>query len=663
MGKYRLTAEDGISLVLLLILLPLLILFLAFVLFTGHTTLVRTELQSAADSAAHAGATILCSKRECYQAARDTAAWTISKQIAHGKPDSDPNLVFSYNPADAGPTWTGGDLEVTIERGRWSPDNGFYSLEGWDDNTSPNYSPGMVGYVTANALKVTIRRTGVTASTSAALYRSANVSATATAVNDTPQKICVAPFAIPLCAVINSNGNYDPDKIDNNTRYFTAVSRHCPPGDKFCNNVPAFPIEPTTESDVLREYLPVTPVPNVPADFTNVNKMRVFLDKRPGFNTDRYTSNPFDNYGVIGFPGNRGTEVKEDQIRQELDRDGERGCYPSHVGQLFQILPAGLKEKETNEAMWRRITGNIFGGADEPATAHPEFWKTDLGEHRKLGTIKDAPDPEGWGIQHNSYLGDCRAQGLTPGSPMVPDLNWAFCHLPHPVRPNGDPNLEEGYSTDHIGAAAYVPVQNDIDGDFANNGGLCNSTRLLKSLEQFPPPADFDLRYSFFDAWTSWYSALSNVIVTDDGRYPGAGSPAMMRVMTDLNMALTPVWQIEVPVIASQGARGSFCQGTAPDSTGPSPVPAQEDPVDPDLDWEIVGFVKVNFYDTDIGMDPPALPERYPDGTAFPAALPSGSHPFSFNQRCNVVRGKVNGKVKTFRSGADDSKRSTLLVE
>ena len=188
-------------------------------------------------------------------------------------------------------------------------------------------------------------------------------------------------------------------------------------------------------------------------------------------------------------------------------------------------------------------------------------------------------------------------------------------------------------------------------------------SRASETADQFPAPADFDLRYSLYDAWTGWYSALANVIVDASGRTPGAGSPSMMEVITDLNMALIPIWQIEIPIIASQGAAGSFCQGTAPGSSGTKPIPDDEDPVDPDLNWEIVGFVKMNFYDTDIGIDPPKLPDKYFDGTAFPANLPGKSHPFSFNRRCDLVRGKVDGRVKTFRAGPLEGKRHTLLVD
>lgn len=652
-------AERGASILMVALALPALLLIVALVLLAGHAGLVRTELRAAADAAAHAGATVLCSTRECFKSARDTAAWTIAQHIAHSRPGASPRLEFGYHPEDTVSFWRTDSLEVRIERGRWSTEYGFRSLEGWDRADSSEYQPGMVGYVTSNAVRVTLRRLGISAVAGGVLGAESETAVSATAVNDTPQQVCIAPFAIPLCAVLNSNGNYDPDKIDNNTRYFTAVERHCRSDlghDRYCNNLPAFPIEPTTESDILREYLPVQPVPDVPAQFTMINKMRVFLDKRPGFNTDRYTSNPFDNYGVVGLPGPYGTELTESTIRVKLATGGEQGCTVAHVGQNFQVLRDGLREARTNTVVWNRITGATYGGSDEPADAHPPFWQTDLGERRKLGTVSGPDDPTGWGIQHNSYFGDCRAQGITADG-SAPANPWSFCAAPHPVQPNGNPALDEGYSTHALSNSWYVPVQNDIDTPRPNNGGLCNSTRLLESLQQFPAPADFDLAQSYSDAWQSWYRALANVDITGGVRTPGSGSPEMMQVITDLNMALMPVWQIEVPIIAAQGPGGTFCQGTAPGSTGDSPVPADEEPVNPDLPWEIVGFVEVNFYDTDIGLTPPAPPASLPN------PLPPGSHPFSFDQPCNLVRGKVNGKVRTFRAGPLSEPRRTLLVE
>ncbi len=263
--------EQGISVVLVALLLPVLFIFLGFVVFVGYSSLVRNELQSAADAAAHAGATILCSTRECFTGSRDTVAWTISHHIAHSRFGNSADLNFSYQSTDPGPVWTASNLVVGIERGRWTPESNFVSLEGWDDSTSANYQPGMVGYVTSNAIRVSIRRVRSTAGFGYFLGQEADIVAAATAVNDTPQRVCAAPFAIPLCAVINSNGNFDPEKINNNTRYFTGVERHCHGQSKYCNNLPSFPIEPTTESDVIREYYPIVPMPDMPSDFNRIN--------------------------------------------------------------------------------------------------------------------------------------------------------------------------------------------------------------------------------------------------------------------------------------------------------------------------------------------------------------------------------------------------------
>jgi hypothetical protein len=139
----------------------------------------------------------------------------------------------------------------------------------------------------------------------------------------------------------------------------------------------------------------------------------------------------------------------------------------------------------------------------------------------------------------------------------------------------------------------------------------------------------------------------------------------------------TPLWQVEIPIIAASDSVTTLaCPGADPGG-GPNVQ------IDPNVDYEIVGFLKVNLFDTDIGWSPPLDPAHLPwsaDGSAgvdqdwgFASGQNAGvGHPDCYTagtatasdlgtamcQPCNVVRGRI-AAVTDFL--AADQLKSTLV--
>jgi hypothetical protein len=255
-GLLNYEAERGAVLVLAAVAVAALVLVVAFVLNGAYWKMVESDLRATADAAAHAGAATLCSTRTCYQDARSVALDVLEKHAIHGRLGGATRISLDHT---AGPVWEdpSQNVKVTIYRGRWwpngapdavttLPDTKFepFDQEGTDWQASHLGTPD---FMAANAVYVRVERPNVDTFMSAA-SRTYSVSWATTAVAGALDSVCVAPFAIPVCALLDESGEYHPEISCHRDRLFTATDRYCPPGTD-CNIVPGFMWAPLTSCD------------------------------------------------------------------------------------------------------------------------------------------------------------------------------------------------------------------------------------------------------------------------------------------------------------------------------------------------------------------------------------------------------------------------------
>lgn len=516
----------------------ILVLVGALALALNHTygMLLQRELRAAADAAAHAGAVSLCATETCWQDAQAAAINTLRNHIVHGNlgdpatPDLDPRQ---------GPVWTdsASNWRVSIERGRWLPGGQFITLEQPHSALAAGAVPLAVA---ANAVRVGVERPGLSFIATPAWLggRDHGVNAWATAVKGTPEAGCVAPFAIPVCALYHDEVFAEGDSMTSGDRLFMRTSRFCDtsiPGDPACRRIlPEFFYEPSKD--------PAAAGVIVEAPTCSWNNARL--------------PEVSDHYGVVGLPESYGT-VTEAKVRAIIDKTA-RPCVPARIGERFNILEAGLTESQTDQALWRQISVSY----DTSDPSHPQF--------------------------SLAYQGTQVATKPHGASACPADAGWGACN-------------SHRYVCNGVHGQTYFP-----EGRFAHG---------------FRPQTT--------EANVTW--------------------PA---VDPD-----TPLWRVQVPVIAPVGSTTLDCPG----GTGPT---AEDEWVTTSKAYEIIGFLTVNLFDADIGWPPPLNPAEIPDTygwstggsdtvwglnrardtngagpTCYSAGAASGSAPEC--APCDLVRGRV----------------------
>ena len=690
------SSEQGVALLLGVFLIGALLTLVGIILASGYRNLVKTELQTASDAAAHAGASILCATKQCWSDARIAAAQVLEQQSAHSSPGHTKSLAFEFDAATAGvhaSTWNSGDnsLVVTIERGRYVPDSGgFTSFEEWDKVGSVASEPGLNGFVAANAMRVTITRKDASPVLSGILGSKFDVTASAVAVADEVADTCAAPFAIPVCALIDQEGDYrsdkkDPDKTNfAHDRLFTSVGRYqvkFAVGGKEQDIFPSFPIEPSDKGsegftiDIKGSNRPGYFPPGIVTDSgLGMANMNVFIDKRQGFSSNRYQTNIkssiIDNFGVVGLPVRSGdtiSDVKETDIINTIGTS--KGCVNGvSLGDKFKILGAGLLTTASNDAIWNRINNT------DPDN-NPPYYQASIGTKEKLYNPKgvtDGAEPyvQGSAMQFNTYMGVCKTHEVdcdSEGKHCRDELS-SWCNKvgepkgPSDIDVSKAPNGYPLYAVD-------VDDSYKADGDQEDNHGLCNSTRLKyawdhAALNKFGTSIQTDRTKVVqdevlkllhgdthdVDLMTPFDYKINSGHDPDElDAYTKTGVPDSYelgdRPPVDFFVSLinTPVWHIDIPVIAERGTSGKACMNT--DGKQPDVAPSNS--------WEIIGFVKVNFYDVDIGQNPPNPP----------AGAQLSAHPYTFlGNRCNAVRGRIEAGNDFVATTNPNSPRKTLLV-
>ena len=238
--------ESGAIILWMAIVLTVILGILSFLYFSSSLTTVRSELQTAANAAALAGAKTLCSRSDCYNEVRSVIQNVLSAHSTHGLSNLDfIEVNTTANPnVPVPPLWTNSNIEITIERGWWRKNiteddlwpgedfNEFYftSVEGdFGDDGWSEARPGVPAHVIANAVRVTIRADEVGSLFNLDIGNvSAPVQVVATAISGPVDAVEVAPFALPVCSILSDQGEFEPGEICYGDRLFTRADRYMP---------------------------------------------------------------------------------------------------------------------------------------------------------------------------------------------------------------------------------------------------------------------------------------------------------------------------------------------------------------------------------------------------------------------------------------------------
>ena len=598
----------------------------------SYLSAIQTELQLTADSAALAAAGRLNSTTGGWLDAREAAIKLLAESKALSSLGG--NTALTLDPNQDGSLWDLSDsmnLRVRIERGVWRPPlgGGLTYISGSGLNTFINgtpaqfvsyeedwqdENPGIPAFIAANAVRISIERprTRIFGSPFGESPEYAP-KAESIALRGPVEPVCVAPFAFPVCALVDKRGEYYGTNNCKSDRYFARSDRFCPADSspESCNtstapSVPYTPIDFSTLRDVnvdaqninylrgVEDELPEEiESPDWDLRIEDPDAHLLWKDDLPTFRElmpkpDTTSSGPFsiglhgffenmcnfldtppaydyafvrppvftapDYFGVVGLPGGTVTDnALESQIVDMLGRGpgSVDACRPAQIGDQFNILADGLTSSAEENLVWDVI--RTPSGADVPGG---QFTASVLYSESPMQSMER------------------RIDAMFVEKPRL----FALC-----------PAREQRFR------------------------GLCNSRRGQYEIVG-PAPRFFEGRG--IESFLMAFKLFPNV---DDQ---------------------VPVWKTKVPVIAEEGAGAGRCQ-TESISRDPKIVPGHR--------YIIIGFVDVYIHDLDVGRPPPAYPIGTVNGVT--ALFPE---PIRFPQPCNIVQSRVGCESKFVPSSASD---------
>lgn len=362
----KFSSERGVALLLLISVLTTVLLLVGVALIFAYYWVVRSQVQAVTDAAAQNAAAILGradpaqaptqNARETWQQARESAIGIVNAYLAQGSSGFPQGFVV--DPQLESP-WTAPNLEISIERGRWLPAtaNGtaatFESFEGdWQAA-----HPGMPAEIAGNAIRVEIKIPALVPLVSWVGGGALPVESHSIGMARASTEVMAAPFAIPVCSLLNAQGDLDHESLCIADRLLTSSNRYCPATDPNCAVIPDFSWDPflPVEADSFWPY-PIA---------QNQSTDNACFWATPHF------AKASSNFGVIGLPG-ISSPPQEQQIQLYLS--GPTPGIASRIGDPFWVLAGGLSDPASNEILWRQIV-NGFGGALE---THPAFELSDL---------------------------------------------------------------------------------------------------------------------------------------------------------------------------------------------------------------------------------------------------------------------------------------------
>ncbi|MCB0343594.1 MAG: Tad domain-containing protein [Bdellovibrionales bacterium] len=415
--------ERGQVIPMLALLLGIFAGIAAFVVNTNYVRVGEIELQAAVDAAAHSGATNLCGTYACWEAAKLAATGTADYHVVSMVVPDMLDELYEYNPVarKAGGESNGAgdlpppneidedtyeflDMIITVQRGRWlvrdddfdghNEYRGFQSLEAHDAAMNNEATRGIPPILSANAVRVVIERTRKPLIGSVFGGVDHVDKAEAIAIVERPiDAVCAVPFAVPACAIRNSeNGGLDQGLCEGD-RLFTRADQFCT-GQNCRNNsvaaenrpLPTFPSEACrpdgaySHTDVamyesaqeanqamggLVRFDALVDDEN-PVCVTQhgqpMSEVALEQKTRWGFHAKKYPSS-IEHFGVVGLPSREvrfGTVL--DKVESIFNDPLHAGCVPMRLGEEFQLLNEGMTgERFDSNIVWDKISNPALG--------------------------------------------------------------------------------------------------------------------------------------------------------------------------------------------------------------------------------------------------------------------------------------------------------------
>ena len=386
------TSERGATLVVALPLIIVLLIVAVFVLTISFRARERTRLQVASDTTAQAAAGVMCSTKICWERVREVALEALR---VNAKLDNTVEFSASdQNPDGSAQTeWDSSGYRIKLERGMWLPQGSFVSLEGdWQRN-----NPGKPVVALQNAVRIQVSRS-ILPFINIGLEGMLQASASSTALAQAVEEACVAPLAIPACALYDQNGELDQNQICLTDRIFTASNRYCPNGGD-CGVLPDFNYEPLVEpiSNAQTQLFQDVHVQSVASDTGNTDASCFFPSPR--------AAQISDHFGVVGIPG--AAQANIELVRSALMQP--HGCIQAAIGQRFSVLPQGLTSPEFGDLVWDQITNAARGGQED--RSHGAFLSLSA-----AAGFDGISDNQNRAFTDNSSRSTCEALAIGPPS-------------------------------------------------------------------------------------------------------------------------------------------------------------------------------------------------------------------------------------------------------
>ena len=405
----------GLITIPLLIMLPIFFTIGAWLTYSiGVSVKIQADAKRVSEEAALAASSELCATESCWQNARAKAydvltnsevtnIQGLSSSLSVLNTKRDEFLSSSNNSVSI--SFPSANLIVAIERGIWLPKGhvprpipigDFLSLE---KKRGVSYGAGtpkllrrisfsvmrnhVRPHVFSNAVKVTVTRPNVYRplfSVPASLLNRVRRNQTATSLGvtggvDNIEPVPVAPVAIPLCNLLDENGEYRPQDREGVDLLVTSADWNCPigtGGSELCRNMvgnglmPSFDVEPVTQSEVLGErsdfYLSAVDC----GSRTTLRCVEIF-DHAWHFST-RYMKKTSSNFAVYAVPKNSLDFDDEDHTRSLVLSifGGQTSVSQVRFGEEYRILATGLNVQDEEGVVLDRIRNKEkFSSRDE----------------------------------------------------------------------------------------------------------------------------------------------------------------------------------------------------------------------------------------------------------------------------------------------------------
>jgi hypothetical protein len=695
MENQTLDSERGAVLVIAVLLLVVIVFVVSMSLNIGYSNVIQTDLQVAADSAAVSSAGALCASKACWRNAREVALETLESHVLRGSILTKAKVDFTGLENQLSTRWEFDGIRVTVQRGRWWPDRSeFESMESPDATQWQANHPGIPNIIGANAVRVTISRPSVLMFLnpfSSAGETGYSVFAEAIAAGGKQEDVCIAPFAYPMCSLINEDGDFDATTSCQFDRFLTESKRYCPPNTD-CDVVPGafwnpLPMNPE-DFDPMSMSHSGNGVENCPPFFWAGDLKEYW---HCPLSSDPTWTPSFVGYQLQSMMTGGSTTNLSNVSQEWTDVRGYMSQVPKFLvrGTRFNVPLIGEDEYGPGQPMGRAsdqfgLVGlpvgpgipSIDGANDEEEirtvlSSSPPCLSARIGQRFKI-LAEGLQEPESDTVIWEQISNQLNGSQATHPKMVDTDLGYPAVTYRH------------RYDNIHWGIRdTHPPYTNSVSREYAfdrnESYGACNSKRwgyrgmrgespeIAWSVIPSDPndyrfsyltsliPGSFDYNFACRAANNYMFGYYDDVFQSDD---VAGGTPL------DENGR---VWKISVPIISESCGDGAVqaCRGINGETNDPL--------IDPSKEYEICAFIEVYVMDVDIGYDPPAFPRATCD-----SALTSGYHyPWGFDleaksadgsattqpTRCNNVRTRPVCNARLLASSEHTGAATPTLVK